>query len=396
LKARNKVIIRIHGIKGMPAYRKNHPQARGQGRFKRVMTNREEESQVIRDQPHATNDQQQASKGNQALNREQATVQTLISKQPKGIKAKVQQGKPDKDTPMPNANKTKDSKTGPTTNKIIRPDNGKRNQHKNKLSQSAPTEMPEIELTRAAIIKEQARDSFCREIYNFLQYQILPQNEKARSILFARESDFFVHQGILYKMSMQNINSTSSSSAQIVVPHRLKTQLLQLFHDSPLGAHLGASKIIHKMRVRYFWPRLVNDVYEYVSSCTQCLKAKAPRQKYMSPLRPQPTPSQAFERVCCDFSGPYHVSNMSNHYICVVTDYYSKYVIIWAMPVITAAVFARDFYDHVICTQSVPKLIQMDRGSQFSSKVFTNICKAFQIEQRFSPAFWPRSQGITE
>jgi transposase InsO family protein len=116
----------------------------------------------------------------------------------------------------------------------------------------------------------------------------------------------------------------------------------------------------------------------------------------MSLLRPQPIPSQAFERVCCDFSGPYRESKMGNRYICVVTDYYSRYVIIWAMPSITAANFARDFHDHIICTQSVPKLTQTDRGCQFSSKVFTNLCKVFKIEQKFSPAFWPQSQGITE
>jgi hypothetical protein len=156
-------------------------------------------------------------------------VQAVISKQPQGVRDRGQEDKPDTNTHMPAARKKANEQAGP---KINRPDNRKRHLHKNKLSQTAPTEMPKIELMKAAIIKEQARDSFCKEIYNFLQYEILPQNEKARSILFARESDFFVHQGILYKMSMQNINSTSNSSAQIVVPHRLKTQLLQLFHDS--------------------------------------------------------------------------------------------------------------------------------------------------------------------
>jgi hypothetical protein len=164
--------------------------------------------------------------------------------QPRGITHKDQEDKPDTNTHRPTAREKANKQASP---KINRPDNRKRHMHKNKLAQTAPTEMPEIELTKGAIIKEQARDSFFKEIFNFIQYEVVPQNEKARSILFARESDFFVNQGILYKMSMQNINSTSNSSAQIVVPHRLKTQLLQLFHDSPHGAHLGASKIIHKI-----------------------------------------------------------------------------------------------------------------------------------------------------
>jgi hypothetical protein len=58
LKAQNKLTIRIHGIGRKPTYGKNYPHTKVQNKFKWIMSNREEKSKVMRDQPPTVNNQQ--------------------------------------------------------------------------------------------------------------------------------------------------------------------------------------------------------------------------------------------------------------------------------------------------------------------------------------------------
>ena len=44
--------------------------------------------------------------------------------------------------------------------------------------------------------------------------------------------------------------------------------------------HQGVEKTYHKLRIVYYWPRLFEDVNEYVASCDTCQRTKVSRTKY--------------------------------------------------------------------------------------------------------------------
>jgi transposase InsO family protein len=86
-----------------------------------------------------------------------------------------------------------------------------------------------------------------------------------------------------------------------------------------------------------------------------------------------------------DFMGPFKPpSSQGNKYIMVVTDYFSKYVEVRALPDQTAITTADAFLDMVVRRHGTPKAIVSDRGVNFTSKNFRHLCKTLGIQQKFS------------
>lgn len=84
------------------------------------------------------------------------------------------------------------------------------------------------------------------------------------------------------------------------------------------------------------------------------------------------------------FYGPFKPpSSQGNKYIKVVTDYFSKYVEVKALPDQTAVTTADAFLDMVIRQHGTPKTIVSDGGVNFTSKIFRHLCKTLGIKQKF-------------
>jgi hypothetical protein len=57
------------------------------------------------------------------------------------------------------------------------------------------------------------------------------------------------------------------SQAMIVVPNQLKTVVMQTYHDSTLGGHLGFLKTLQRIKDKYFWTGMLRDVQKYREEC---------------------------------------------------------------------------------------------------------------------------------
>ena len=66
-----------------------------------------------------------------------------------------------------------------------------------------------------------------------------------------------------------------------VVSGPVKKQILYEFHDSPLGGHRGMSKTYRAISSRYTWPKMRQEIEEYVRQCKSCQTNKilTPRNK---------------------------------------------------------------------------------------------------------------------
>ena len=98
-----------------------------------------------------------------------------------------------------------------------------------------------------------------------------------------------------------------------------------------------------------------------------------------------------------DYTGPYSkCENTGNRYILVITEPLTKYVITAAVPEQTAERAAVKIFEVVICVWGLPKIIQTDGGSHFTSKLITEIYKLFQVMKVKASSYRPQSQGIVE
>jgi transposase InsO family protein len=89
-------------------------------------------------------------------------------------------------------------------------------------------------------------------------------------------------------------------------------------------------------------------------------------------------------------------SSHGNKYIMVVTDYFSKYVEVRALPDQTAITTADAFLEMIVRRHGTPKAIVSDRGVNFTSKIFQRLCKSLGIKQKLATSHHPATNGETE
>jgi hypothetical protein len=98
-----------------------------------------------------------------------------------------------------------------------------------------------------------------------------------------------------------------------------------------------------------------------------------------------------------DFLGPIKpVSTNGNKYVLVMTDAFSKWTEVVALPNQTAETTCRALMDKIILYHGPPKIIVTDRGTNFTSRLFNNLCNELQTKHKTTTAYHPQSNGMTE
>ena len=77
---------------------------------------------------------------------------------------------------------------------------------------------------------------------------------------------------------------------KIVVPNhlRLRTWILQEFHDSPTAGHMGFAKTYQSIKRLYWWPRMKEEIRGYIKHCPSCQRCKPNNDAPSGLLRPLP------------------------------------------------------------------------------------------------------------
>jgi hypothetical protein len=120
-----------------------------------------------------------------------------------------------------------------------------------------------------------------------------------------------------------------------------------------------------------------------------------PSNPGLKPIKSNAT--RPFEQVTVDFITHLPVSNGFDSVMVVVDHGLSKGVVyVPCTAKIDAIGTAQKFIDHVWKRFGLPSIIISDRGPQFASKVFQELCNAIKIKHRMSTAYHPQTDGETE
>ena len=95
---------------------------------------------------------------------------------------------------------------------------------------------------------------------------------------------------------------------QAIVPKSLTSEILQGTHDSLTGGHLGYKKTLSKVKERYMWYHMSNDVKQWCLHCDKCAARKGPGKQPKAPLQKY-TVGVPMERLAVDVLGPLPLSN---------------------------------------------------------------------------------------
>lgn len=183
-------------------------------------------------------------------------------------------------------------------------------------------------------------------------------------------------------------------SWRAVLPPPLAITVAKRFHESEIGGHMGARKLLAFLHKRYIIPRGITATETAVRACLTCMQRKPPKQK-LGLLKSRP-PQAPWHTVAMDFCGPYCPSTSGNLYVLVFIDQFTKYVELIPTADQAALTVVDAFHKYVICRWGAPEFLLSDNGPSFRAALVSNLCSAFSIRKIFSSAYYPQGDGYAE
>lgn len=170
---------------------------------------------------------------------------------------------------------------------------------------------------------------------------------------------------------------------KVIVPHQLKSQMLEKIHES----HLGIVKCKQRARDILFWPGMASQIEDKVSQCTICSQHQ--RNNPKEPMITADIPERPWSKIGADlfeYDGATYL---------LTVDYYSKWPEIAKLDGLTSKhVIVR--LKSQISRYGIPDEVVSDNGPQFASSEFKTFALQYGFRHTTSSPHYPQSNGEAE
>lgn len=173
-----------------------------------------------------------------------------------------------------------------------------------------------------------------------------------------------------------------------------KNRIIEEYHNSTHGGHMGIRKTILKIKQRYIWKNMCKMIKKFINNCEQC-KINKQTKHTKEKLTITDTPGTSFEVVSIDTVGPLRLTN-NNRYILTMQCDLTKYVIACPMETKDAKTVAKTLVENLILIYGHFKILKSDRGTEFINELMAEVCNLLQIKQIFSTPYHHETLGSIE
>ena len=132
-----------------------------------------------------------------------------------------------------------------------------------------------------------------------------------------------------------------------------------------------------------------------MAQCDICQSTKPSTKKSKAPLGGM-TAEAPLDRLCTDILGPLPTTPRGNKFVLVVTDSFTKWTEVFAVPDETAETCVRVILNEVICRFGCPLAIHSDQGRNYESNIFKELCQLLEIHKTRTSPKNPKCNGQTE
>uniref|UniRef100_A0A0A9W2U6 RNA-directed DNA polymerase n=1 Tax=Lygus hesperus TaxID=30085 RepID=A0A0A9W2U6_LYGHE len=185
-----------------------------------------------------------------------------------------------------------------------------------------------------------------------------------------------------YRDSLTCRNGLVLLGHRIVIPQRLKSQMLEKLH----AGHLGVNKCRSLAQATIWWPEISKDIETKVADCYVCAVNRAPRK---DPLLPTPFPDLPWSTIGCD------LMQLNRDVFLVVQDYFSRFLEVQKLNTTTSAAVI-SVLQRLFSQQGVPHVVRSDNGPQFDSEEFQAFARSWGFQTVTSSPHYPQSNGQAE
>ena len=198
------------------------------------------------------------------------------------------------------------------------------------------------------------------------------------------------------KYKLQNGTLFYKERLVLSASSKLIPNILQFFHDGPMGGHGGYLKTLKNLAQSVYWRGMKKAVKTHVEECGICQQNKTSTLAPAGLLQPLPIPEKIWEELSMDFIEGLPKSTGYDS-ILVVVDRLSKYAHFLPLrhPFTTVQV-ANIFIKEVVRLHGIPKTIVSDRDKVFLSHFWQEIFRLQGTQLNFSSAYHPQTDGQSE
>ena len=265
------------------------------------------------------------------------------------------------------------------------------------------SEMPADYLSRHALdsvswdtshlIEQQKADPVIELVRKFIMNRQLPENANEQRIVKFLGPDCFMENDVVWKRMKRG---REPSRAVLLVPRTLVPQIIKEAHGQVMTGHDGIFKTRERILQCYYWIGMDKDIQEHLAACQRCQMRKAHHAPTPLLLTPLPQTSEPNQRVHADLFGPLRTSGTQKKYIMVITDAFTKYVELIALPNKEAETVATAFFNRWICRYGVPLEIVTDQGKEFVNLLSEELWKLLGTTHTTTTAHHPQCNAQAE
>jgi hypothetical protein len=239
----------------------------------------------------------------------------------------------------------------------------------------------------------------CEYFFNqLLQLKNYCENKKVKDINLLTK---FIHADqrifakiIRYIFQDEKINVHFQNNKTIVTDKEEIEKILFEFHDNLLNGHTGIDKTYDKIKDKYYWPKMKQDITNYINKCKICQSLKTRTKVNKIPMKITSTSKKPWEQAYSDIVGPLPESEGGNKYILTVICSLTKFVIAVPIPNQEAETMAKAFVKEVwLKVGHIDKLVT-DNAQNFVSIIFAKMCKLLGIKKMRTTIYHPQSNPV--
>ena len=137
--------------------------------------------------------------------------------------------------------------------------------------------------------KLQQRDPDIDAVLKAKEKQAKPDTDqqKAQSLetrrLFQLWEQLVIRDGVLFRQ--WESPDGSKIVHQLVMPKSERETVVRDLHEGAVGCHLGESKVLEKLKERFYWPGHARDIKNWCQTCSACAQRKHPTPKNKAKLQ---------------------------------------------------------------------------------------------------------------
>ena len=176
-----------------------------------------------------------------------------------------------------------------------------------------------------------------------------------------------------------------------VVPASLRCRVFEAVHGL---SHPGIRTTRHLLTAKFVWPRIAADAASWTRACIVCQQSKTTHHTRV-PLHNFHPVCHHFEHLHIDIVGPLPPSQTFTHLLTVI-DHFTRWPEAFPVANTSALLLARAFLHSWVARFGMPTHLTSDRGSQFTSTIWSQLSVLLGAELHHTTAYHPQANGMVE